>query len=45
MSLTKAYDDKGNIIREIDGTGNLKEWFYDENKVISIKKMVQNYIA
>lgn len=38
MSLTKAYDDKGNIIREIDGTGNLKEWFYDKNKVISIKK-------
>lgn len=38
MLLTKTYDDKGNLIREIDGLGNLKEFLYDDNNIISIKR-------
>ena len=45
LFLAKAYDDKGNIIREIDDARNIKEWIYDGNKIVSIKKMGQNYIA
>ena len=38
LFLAKAYDDKGNIIREIDDARNIKEWVYDGNKIVSIKK-------
>ena len=30
MELSRIYDSNGNLIREIDGTGNLKELIYDE---------------
>ena len=30
MELARIYDSNGNLIREIDGTGNLKEFIYDE---------------
>lgn len=30
MILSKIYNENGNIIREIDGSGNLKEFVYDK---------------
>ena len=30
MELARIYDSNGNLIREIDGSGNLKEFIYDE---------------
>ena len=33
MQITKAYDDNGNLIREIDKDGNLKEFIYDKNGI------------
>lgn len=30
INITKTYDDNGNIIREIDGLGNLTEFIYDK---------------
>lgn len=30
MELARIYNSNGNLIREIDGTGNLKEFIYDE---------------
>lgn len=38
MELTKAYDDNGNVVSEIDNAENIREWFYDRNNIISIRK-------
>lgn len=38
INITRTYDDNGNIIREIDNTGNIQEWEYNGKLLHTIKK-------